>query len=89
MVAYDIVPASSGKPAVVQLTIKNPTFPAKGVAATYEVDISLFATAKNFSTGKPEADSRDSYRLPFTIKAAPMASHPAFGKGKKSKKVKK
>ena len=67
MVAYDIVPASSGKPAVVQLTIKNPTFPAKGVAATYEVDISLFATAKNFSTGKPEADSRDSFRLPFTI----------------------
>lgn len=78
MVAYDIVPASSGKPALVQLTIKNPTFPAKGVAATYEVDISLFATVKNFSTGKPEADSRDSYRLPFTIKAP--------GKGKKKGK---
>lgn len=77
MVAYDIVPASSGKPAVVQLTIKNPTFPAKGVAATYEVDIAVFATAKNFSTGKPEAQSRDSFRLPFTIKA------PVKGKKKK------
>ena len=80
-VAYAVTNAKNDKVSTVQIEIPHPQLSTKNAAATYEVDIALFATAKNFSTGKPEAHSRDSYRLPFIIKGTATK-----GKKKKGKK---
>lgn len=87
-VTHEIVPAKSGEPSTVRLEIANPQLSTDKKSYTYEVDLSLFATANSFKTGQPEAVPRDSYRKAFTIKAAPMASHPAFGKERPGRKKK-
>jgi hypothetical protein len=87
-VTHEIVPAKSGEPSTVRLEIDNPQLSTDKKSYTYEVDLSLFATANSFKTGQPEAVPRDSYRKAFTIKAAPMASHPAFGKERPGRKKK-